>query len=760
MIGDRGPGGRPANGPAALGRLARALVAVLVAAGLTLTPPAAGPAAAATGRLLTTSSATYTVDIDAATVHVSDIVTLTNDKPSDATFDYFWREIPWYVQPDATRIRARDSSGALPVTTAPKDGYIEATVRLRSNLLFGQSVNVTISWDLPAGGPRSPSSIRVGPAFVAFELWASGDAGTSSVQAVLPRGFVVQAYGSTVETTDEADGVRVSAAGIADPLQFWVAVTATRDPAMASTTINPAQGVSLVVRGWPDDPEWRTTVSTTLDRGLPELLDLIGLPWPVDGDLEVTEIYSPLLEGYAGLYYTEEDRIEISEDLDTLVIVHELSHAWFNDGLFSGRWISEGQADTYAAVTLEALGEDRALPDEPVPGEDGEIDLMAWGPPQRITQETEARELWAYNASWFITNELFDEIGPDRMRAVFQAADENLSAYPGADGTEPAAGADDWRRYLDLLEEIGGSTVAEDLFREYVVTPTAARELDARATAREAYAELIEAGDEWLPPAFVRGELAAWRFASARSRISEAYEILALRDQIEAAAEDVDLEPGDGLEAAYEAATDNFVAAQDVARTELAVLETLAATDAAVDAPADLLSTIGLIGESPEADYAAAGAAFEAGDLDAAETAAQAALAVLTNASRVGRERLLAAVGVVFGLTAGLGIVLAIRARRRSARARAATATAIVASVAPAVPMVPVAPVAWPEAGAPVAPAPAVPPVAWPEGPERAAPIEPYGTLAADSPAPPLEADRAGVPDGGTADGDESSAST
>jgi hypothetical protein len=706
------------------GRVAAAAIALLVAVGLTLAPPIAGPAVAASGRLLVSSASVYTVDIEAAAVHVSDVVSLRNDKPSDASFDYFWREVTWYVQPDATRIRVRDSSGSLAVTPVARDGYIEAQFRLRRNLLFGQSVNLTIAWDLPAGAPRSASSIRVGPAFVAFELWASGDPGTSSVKAVLPDGFEIETYGSTVTTSAEGDGLSVVATAISDPPQFWVAVTATRDAAYARTTVSSARGVELVVRGWPDDPEWRTTVAATLDRGLPELLDLIGLPWPVEDELLVTEIYSPLLEGYAGFYDPEEDRIVISEELDTLVIVHELSHAWFNDGLFTGRWISEGQADTYAAVTLEALGEERQVPYEPSPDDDGEVDLMAWGPPQRITDETGARELYAYNAAWFVTNALYDEIGPDRMREVFRAADQNLTAYPGANPAVPVAAADDWRRYLDLLEELGGSTTAEDLFREYVVTPTAARELDARTTAREAYAVLLDEGGDWEPPSFVRGELGAWRFASARSRITEAEEILALRDEVEAAATALGLEPDDALESAYESAADNFVEAQDIAHAEITVLDTLAATDAAVDAPSDLLSTIGLVGSSPRTGFEAAGAAFEAGDLEAAAAAARGALALVTEAPRVGRERLMAAVGVAFGGTTVIGIGIVIRGRRRSGRAQVGGT-----------------------------PATAVPPSA--VLPSR---LEPYGTLAADSPAPPPDADRAGDPDGGRADGDGSSA--
>jgi hypothetical protein len=165
----------------------------------------------------------------------------------------------------------------------------------------------------------------VGQAFASFDLWAWGDPGSSSVTATLPGGFEVQTYGSTVETASAPGGVTVSASAIDDPTDFWVALTATRDRSLAIEELQPSRGVTLLVKGWPEDELWLTTVTTTLERGLSELQELIGLPWPVTSQLVVTEVYSPLLEGYAGIYYTAEDRIEISEDLDDLVIVHELS---------------------------------------------------------------------------------------------------------------------------------------------------------------------------------------------------------------------------------------------------------------------------------------------------------------------------------------------------------------------------------------------------------------------------------------------------
>ena len=100
-----------------------------------------------------------------------------------------------------------------------------------------------------------------------------------------------------------------------------------------------------------------------LDDGLPALEELVGLEWPVSGDLSVSEVHTPLLHGYAGFYDESTDEITMSEDLDEHTILHEASHAWFNGDLIRDRWIDEGLAEYYAAAGPRALG----LSDESAP---------------------------------------------------------------------------------------------------------------------------------------------------------------------------------------------------------------------------------------------------------------------------------------------------------------------------------------------------------------------------------------------------------
>ena len=50
--------------------------------------------------------------------------------------------------------------------------------------------------------------------------------------------------------------------------------------------------------------------------GLPALEELIGRPWPVDGDLDIIETVAPYLYGYAGWYDGALGQIEIGDELD------------------------------------------------------------------------------------------------------------------------------------------------------------------------------------------------------------------------------------------------------------------------------------------------------------------------------------------------------------------------------------------------------------------------------------------------------------
>ena len=104
------------------------------------------------------------------------------------------------------------------------------------------------------------------------------------------------------------------------------------------------------------------------------------------------------------------------------------------------------------------------------------------------------------------------------MRDVFKAASAQTVTYTGAGPAEKAGFVPDWRRFLDLVTDVGGSTKAEGLLEKWVLTPKEDKELTARDAARTRYFALVTAGDGWLPGILIRQPMSNWRFDDAPDR--------------------------------------------------------------------------------------------------------------------------------------------------------------------------------------------------------------------------------------------------
>lgn len=717
--------------PTARRRIGGLALAAVVALALGVSPLAARPALAAEP-LRTEAHATYTLDPDAGRVRVEIDVTQTNLKPNTATVTYYYIRFAFALQPEARNVRVSGGT-AYRIDTTKRKGFIEAIVHVGNAVSYRESTSFTIRYDLVGGKPRSSSPIRVGQAFATFGVWAWGDAGRSSVTVRTPAGFVSTTEGNSMTLVTAAGGQTLRAEP-EDPARFYSIVSSENEDAYGETRISLGAGIEIVVRAWPEDATWDDTVADTLRDGVPELLELIGLDWPVEDDLDVRERHTPSLEGYAGVFLTDEQRIEVSEDLDADVIIHEASHAWFNPDLFVERWIYEGLAQEYARRTLEAIGsEDGRVAEEPGLDDPGFGDLASWTHPRVIRdQETDDEEQFGYQASYWVVHLIVEAAGVERMRDAFASAEANLTAYPGAGNFETVIASDGWMRLLDLAQPIDEPDPAavDRALRDFVLASSGEDLLTERSVARDAYRDLLRAGEGWLPPWYVRKPMGEWQFDDATERMAAATAVLGLRDDVAAAADGLDLEPGDALERAYEAAQDGFDGTTAIAEDQLAALASLADARTKLDATPDLVAQVGLLGETPRVPYEAARDAFGTGDLGEATRLAGVAAALITGAAAIGQGRLIAAVA---GALAVLLLLLAIvwRRRRSLARGLAPALAAIPAGSLDATP-------AWTPADAPaVAP--------------------PGGTLAADpgaTPPPPS----AGPPDdeGGPARGDSS----
>ncbi|HEY7969283.1 MAG TPA: hypothetical protein VID95_04755 [Candidatus Limnocylindrales bacterium] len=689
-----------------------ALVALLLGVAGALAPVTAPIAAAATDGLTVTAAATYSLVPARSVVRVVVDVTARNDKPNlvsgGVRTRYFYDDFRIGIQPEAASIRATDHGATLGTTTRARDGYSELEVRFPSSLFYHQVAKVRVTFDLPGGAPRSKSEVRVGPAFATFAAWAFGESG--SVRIVVPAGFEAATSGSDVVRSTSGSNTVFTAANVTDVPSWDVTVNADRPSALTNTRIDLPDGEHLVVHAWPDDPSWSRDVTELLSNGLPKLVEETGLTWPVSGDLDVFEVHTPLLEGYAGIFYEGENRIEISEDLDDLTILHEATHAWFNDTLFDGRWINEGFADTFASRTLDAIGLGGWAPNAVNPTQTAAVRLNDWTFPGRIADaQTDAQEAYGYDAAWTVVRSIAAELGPDRMRAVLAAAESRQIAYAGAGTPEAVTGRTDWRRLLDLFDERGGSRTADDVFRRWVVNDAQRAELDARQTARTAYAGLVDAGAGWLPPMFVRDAMAAWRFDEAASRIDAAHNVLDQRAELDRVASQLGAPAPTDLRAAYQTATSSLESAKTLATREIGDGQAAVAAATAVAAPRDPFMTIGLLGSTPpEARLATIRAGFSRGDATMA-TEAAALSARLAGAAGVGRERVLVvtliAVIAIVMVFATILIAAHHRRVRRGAgptRTHVLAASADAAAGAPTMSLWPTVPVASTEARAPI----------------------------------------------------------
>ena len=189
-------------------------------------------------------------------------------------------------------------------------------------------------------------------------------------------------------------------------------------------------GRKIELQGWPGDTEWMDFTAKTLKTRFRCWSGSSGRPWPVDGPLELAETASNELDGYAGLYKVFEDDIEVTEELNAHVLVHELSHAWFNRELFEERWLNEGLAEVTTVLVLEELG----LPPEATRAAEPQGRLR--NPAEHLgtvplqgTAARRPRALRLRRPSQKVLTEIVDEVGTEPVDRGRQGRRRELMAY-------------------------------------------------------------------------------------------------------------------------------------------------------------------------------------------------------------------------------------------------------------------------------------------------------------------------------------------
>jgi hypothetical protein len=649
-----------------LSRLAAALPVILLL--LCASPP---PAAAARGGLVVVAQTRYVVEPAAHVVHVTVDAVATSLEPDTTAGQTYYTGVNFAVQPGAANVSATSGGQGIGASVSRReDDFSVISVSFGRGIFYRQSYAYTVRFDLVDAGGKGTRDLRIGSSLAAFPVWAFGTEGESgsSVSVDLPDGYTPDVQGEPMQQGHAAGGgIRLSASP-SDPLRFFAYVTADRPGAFANTSTRvDVNGVStsVLVRSWDDDPSWGRRVTNLMRRGLPVLGKLIGFDYPGQEprSLTVEEAATSRLGEYAGIYDPDVSLIQIRYDADAVVTLHEAAHIWFNATLFKDRWIGEAWAEYYAARAVAHLGAHGRTPVLTDTMLRSKIPLNDWG---AIGVESLEVEDFAYAATYEVAREIAARAGNADLRLVWEAADADQEAYLPIHHAPPASAhvafdVEGWQRLLDLLEERSGDDYS-DLWRRWIVDDQQLPLLAERESARQRYAQVVAAAGDWELPASIRHEMGLWQFDDARAALEAATSVLHQRGAIAAAARSLDLSAPPTLQATFEGDGGMQAAAAeaDAERRTIRELETAAGHLGAGDS---LLETIGLLGNDPHGQLAAARARFEDGDLAAADRQAAELVASVQGAADAGRLRVAAAGGGVL-LVDGIWLWL-VRPRRR-----------------------------------------------------------------------------------------------
>lgn len=623
---------------------------------------------------------TYSLKVDEGSVNLVSDVTVTNQKRNtrrgNVITQWYLDRIWIYVPIEAIGVVITSDGKELSYTReedVDEDGEPVGVdlleIMLPKKLFYNRSVDVRIVYDIPGHDPRSDSVFRVNPSYANFSVLAWGDPGRVEVVVILDQSFDVDAWGSSYAISREGTDVIYTIKDIDDPYNWFMVFTARNDDFLVDTRSN-LDEFDIDIRSWPGDPFWANEVTDAVEEGLPVMFDLVGLEWEPDESLEIRESIEPNLLGYGGWYLDNADVIEIGEHVDPHIVLHEIGHTWFNDGLFLERWITEGLADEFASATLESLGwaaDSEYVLNDTRPKRDGTAtpQLNAWKVPTGNEGDVQITEEYGYAASWWVMHELAEEIGIDRLKAVITAADANEISYQNGGPPEEVRATDDWRRFLDLLQEVGGSAAAPDLFLDLVITNDV--NLGERATTRETYASLDQDAGDWLMPVVIRQPMNDWDFPEASAFMTTASGVLLTRNEIETLAGELGVEAPPSLQTAYETAQTDFNDAIALGAAQLEAANQVLDAKRAVESEPSLLEQVGLIGQDADLELSQAVDAFASDSLEQANAEAQEAIDLIAAAGDVGKTRVIKAslVLLLLVLLIGGSVILTRRRRRK-----------------------------------------------------------------------------------------------
>jgi hypothetical protein len=646
-------------------------------------------AVAAADEIGTTGASTYQVMPDKGLIRVSVTLKVTNRVPStvssyDCSYQYYdywygWMTIPktcssttryyvnetsLWVESGARQVRVTTNGGKAKLTPDKKTESFRSYKVTFPKIFNGQTRTLKATYVLRGGTPRSATTDRVNGAYLNF--WAmSQPTDKATVRIEIPKAFEIETYGGSVSRSVKGNTRILANGNVAEPAKYFVGITGTNPSGFAKAQLTTGDGRAVSILGWPGDKAWMAAVRREAESALPKLAALIGQPIPGQGPITIREAAgSDLGDAYIGAFDPTSQVAQVSEDFGQAgTVTHELSHAWFNDELFDGRWLSEGYATWIERATGE-VSTGCTVPNYPG---DGSPAIGSWRVANPRATEQELRIVsYQYDAACWIVSSIAAQIGADRMREVIGVLATADGAYTGVPDARPGAPAT-WRDWLDAVDEIGmrpagldDTNAVASMLTQFGVATEA--DLTQRAVARQNLDALRDATG-WSVPSAVTQPMARWSFQSAQAAMAIASETYALAGKVESLLPSIHVSTSP-IRTSFEAASDvrELVATHDKAIAQVDAATVAADAVAQSEVQRGPIEQLGLVGTDLKTLAASAVSAVVSMDFAAAKAQSQQVSLAAAAASGSGLVRL----GLGLGLIAAAALVIwAIRRRRR-----------------------------------------------------------------------------------------------
>ncbi|HET9521263.1 MAG TPA: hypothetical protein VFO73_09485 [Candidatus Limnocylindrales bacterium] len=653
---------------------------------------------AATDQLRDSAVSTYELLPARGIVRVTIVLTLTNRAPSTSksrpctqyAFDpnyglvpyqttcttrtnYYYNDYTFWVERDAKSFKVRGSSGSAKVRPGGRDGAWRKLAISYSPLYYGKTRKLTVTYDLPAGGPRTATERRVGHAYSTFCASGPGTS-TGTLKVVVPAGFDMRLTRSMTATT--AGGKTTFSSGqIKEPWKFSSCLTGTNDAGYTITPVTLVDGRTISVQSWKEDAAWAAAVHDAVAQDLPALTKLLG---PA-GNAEGFVVREEIARASANAYYSSSDAtLHLTESVATrATATRALGGLWFGSALFTEPWMRDGYA---AWAEHEAGVVDASCPRPAAVPAAGAGDLSRWMEVRPGSSKAQL-EVSAYQgqAACYVVSTIADAIGTERMLATIDAMRTGTDPFTGVASPVDGAAAVGWQTWLDIVGEQGlvpagaDADLAASLAGEYGIT-AAADDLAAHKHAIAAYHELVAVLGKPAPAA-VTGALRTWDFEPAEAAIATARDAWETASSIEMTLPGVETSGGAVETAVLGAKTQaDLDAAAALADRQVELATDVADAIALEHAPRDAIQELGLVGATLPDDAVAVEAVSRI-DTDAAQSTVAGIRALIDGARDAGTQRLALGIGgIVVLVLLGFGVVALRRRRRRMAASLAAPA--------------------------------------------------------------------------------------